>query len=82
MVIGIYCSDEIISSIVNDGIGEFYTFLLEDPTRTKSIKSTKSHFFPLRCFYAHLKLSLFLLAYVRFVLFVRVGSFRKTYKTP
>ena len=39
-------------------------------------------FFPLDVFYAHLKLSLFLFAYVRFVLFARVGSFPKTYKTP
>ena len=34
-------------------------------------------FFLLDVFYAHLKLFLFLFAYVRLVLFVRVGSFRK-----
>ena len=38
---------EILSSIVNDSIREFYTFLLEDPTRAKS---TKSDFLHLRCF--------------------------------
>ena len=27
VVMEIYCGDEIISSTVNDGIGEFYTFL-------------------------------------------------------
>ena len=39
-------------------------------------------FFLLDVFYAHLKLFLFLLAYVRFALSVHVGSFRKWYKTP
>ena len=43
------------SSIVNDGIREIYTFLREDPTRTKSTKSTKSDFLYLRCFYADKK---------------------------
>ena len=32
---------EILSSIVNDGIRELYTFLREDPTRTKSTKKYK-----------------------------------------
>ena len=41
--------------------------------------SQTSYFFPLSCFYAYLKLSLFLFAYVSFV---RVRSFRKRYKTP
>ena len=47
---GNYCNDEILSSIVNDGIREFYTFLREDPTRTKSTRSTKNDFLHLRCF--------------------------------
>ena len=34
------CFGFYLSSIVNDGIREFYTFLQEDPTRTKSIKRT------------------------------------------
>ena len=38
-------------------------------------------FFLLDVFYARLKLSLFLFAYVRFVLFVLVGSFRYRYKS-
>ena len=133
----IYCNDQMLSRIVNDGIREFDTFLRKDLTRTKSKKSTKSNFLHLRCFYAHkkhnkhktsnkgllplrcfhahknavffificlcafcafctkqatfflldvfyahLKLFLFLLAYVRFALSVHVGSFRKWYKTP
>ena len=122
-----YCNDEILSSIVNDGMKEFYAFLKEDLTRTKNTKSTKGDFLHLRCsyahkkhktlnkqllllrrfyvhknavffifirvfcafcgkqtlvllldvFYAHLKLSLILFAYVRFVLFVCVRSSRK-----
>ena len=39
-------------------------------------------FFLLDVFYAHLKVFLFLFVYVPFALFVRVGSFRKWYKTP
>ena len=31
------------SSIVNDGIRDFYTFLQEDPTRTKSTKRTQAN---------------------------------------
>ena len=56
MVIEIYCNGDILSSIVNDGIREFYIFLREDPTsikstkRTKSTKSTKSDFLHLKCF--------------------------------
>ena len=38
-------------------------------------------FLPLKCFYARLRLFLFLFAYVRFLLFVLVGSFRERYKT-
>ena len=40
------------STIVNDGIKEFYIFLREDPTY---IKDTKSDFHHLRCFYVHTK---------------------------
>ena len=39
-------------------------------------------FFLVDVFYARLKLSLFLFAYVHFVLFALVGSFHKRYKTP
>ena len=41
-----------------------------------------SDFLPLTCSYARLRLSLFLFAYVRFVLFVLAESFRKRHKTP
>ena len=50
-----YCNDEILSSIVNDGMKEFYAFLKEDLTRTKNTKSTKGDFLHLRCSYAHKK---------------------------
>ena len=40
MAMEIYCNDEILSSIINDGI-TFYAFLREDHTRTKSTKSMK-----------------------------------------
>ena len=41
-----------------------------------------SDFLPLTCSYARLRLSLFLFAYVRFVLFMLAESFRKRHKTP
>ena len=77
---------EILSSVVNDGIREFYTFLREDPTGTKTHKAQKAQkvtFFVLDVFMRTKIMSfVFLFAYVRFALFVRVGSFRKRYKTP
>ena len=35
-------NDELLSSIVKDGIREFYTFLQEDTTLTKSTETIKS----------------------------------------
>ena len=44
----------------------------------KNANKLMSDFFPIICFYAHKTLAfLFLFAYVRFVLFVRVKYFRK-----
>ena len=48
VVMQIYCNDELFSSIVNDGIREFYIFLRKNRTCTKS---TKIDFLHLRCFY-------------------------------
>ena len=38
-----YCGDGILSSIIYEGIREFYTILRKDPTRTKSTKSTQAN---------------------------------------